>query len=117
MFARYMSDNIITMFNSNRKQSSDLRKQIILLVYDVKKLLKEEFSHMQSEVYRLEDEIADFNALVNHHTVDGDIIQEFGCPLSESRAPEAAKLRQWWSSSFWNRFFCDRKDNVYKLYG
>ena len=42
-------------------------------MYDAKKLLKEEFSYMQSEVYGLKDEIADFNALTNL-TADGDII-------------------------------------------
>ena len=70
---------------------------------------------MQSELYLLEDEIADFNALVNL-TADGDIIQVLGCPVSVSRAPEAAKIRQWPSSSFWDKSFWDRKDNAYKLY-
>ena len=110
-----MDDSMITMFNSNRKQSSDLRKQILLLVYDAKKLLKE-FSYLQSEVYRVEDDIAKFNALVNR-AVDGDILPVLWCPWSASWAPETAKLRQCPSSSFWNKFFHDRKDYAYKLYG
>ena len=72
--ARRMGDNMIFMFNSNRKQSSDVKQQILLLVYDAKKLLKEEFSYMQYEVYRIEDDISKFNALVNI-TVDGDTVQ------------------------------------------
>ena len=71
---------------------------------------------MQSEVYRVEDDIAKFNALVNL-TVDGDISQVLERPWSLSRAPEVAKLRQCPSSPFWDNFFCDRKDNAYKLYG
>ena len=71
---KVMGDNLKFKF-SERKQSSNWRKQILLLVYDAKKLLKEEFSYMQSEVYRMEDDISKFNALVNL-TVDGDIVQE-----------------------------------------
>ena len=82
--ARRMGDNMIFMFNSNRKQSSDVKQQILLLVYDAKKLLKVEFSYMQSEVYQIEDDISKFNALVNL-TVDGDINQVWGCPWSASR--------------------------------
>ena len=75
-----MGDNLKFMF-SKRKQGSNLQKQILLLVYNAKKLLKEEFSYMQSEVYRIEDDISKFNALVNR-TVDGDIIQASRCPVS-----------------------------------
>ena len=50
-----MGDNQKLMF-SKRKQSSNLRKQILLLVYDAKKLLKQEYSYMQSEVYRIEND-------------------------------------------------------------
>ena len=88
-----MSDNLKFMF-SERKQSSNLRKQILYLMYDVKKLLKEEFSCMQSEVYRIEDDISKFNAVVNL-TVDGEIIQASRCPVSPSLTPEAARIRQW----------------------
>ena len=79
---------MITLFDSSRKQSSDLRKRILLLVYDAKKLQKDEFSYMQSEVHRLEEEIADFDTSANL-TADGDIMQELGCPFIESWAPEA----------------------------
>ena len=58
---KVMGDNLKFKF-SKREQSSNLRKQILLLVYDAKKLLKEEFSYMQSEVYRIEDDISKFNA-------------------------------------------------------
>ena len=86
-----MGDNMEFMFNKS-KQSSNLRKQILLLVYDAKKLLKEEFSYMQFEVYQIEDDISKFNALVNL-TVDGDIIQASRCPVSPSLVPEAARIR------------------------
>ena len=86
-----MGDNLKFMFNK-RKQSSNLRKQILLLVYDAKKLLKEEFSYMQFEVYQIEDDISKFNALVDL-TVDGDIIQASWCPVSPSLVPEAARIR------------------------
>ena len=112
---RIMGDNL-KIISSNRKQGSNLRKQILLLVYDAKKLLKEEFSYMQSEVYRVQDDIAKFNALVNL-TVDGDIIQVFGCPLSTSLAPEADRIRQWPWALFLDKFLWNRKDNAYKLYG
>ena len=71
---------------------------------------------MQSEVYRVEDDIAKFIALVNL-TTNGDIIQVLGCPLNASPTPEAVKTRQWSLSSFWDNFFCDRKDNAHKLHG
>ena len=114
--ARFMGDNIIFMFNSNRKQSSDVKQQILLLVHDAKKLLKEEFSYMQSEVYRIEDDISKFNALVNL-TVDGDIVQASRFPECSSRKPDAALIRQWLCSLFLDKFLWDRKHNAYKLYG
>ena len=110
-----MGDNLKFKF-SERKQSSNLRKQILLLVYDAKKLLKEEFSYMQSEVYRMEDDISKFNALVNL-TVDGDIVQELRCGVCSSPAPEAARIRQRPWSLFWEKFLGRRKHNAYKLYG
>ena len=85
-------------------------------MYDAKKLLKEEFSYMQSEVYGLKDEIADFNALTNL-TADGDIIQVLVCPVGVPRASEAAKIRQYLISSFGDQLFWDRKDSAFKLYG
>ena len=114
--ARRMGDNIIFMFNSNRKQSSDVKQQILLLVYDAKKLLKEEFSSMQSEVYRVEDDISKFNALVNL-TVDGDIVQASRFPECSSHKPDAAMIRQWPCSLFLDKFLWNRKYNAYKLYG
>ena len=114
--ARHMGDNMIFMFNSNRKQSSDVKQQILLLVYDAKKLLKEEFSYMQSEVYRIEDDISKFNALVNL-TVDGDIVQALRCPECSSHVPDAAMIRRWPCSLFLDKFLWDRKHNAYKLYG
>ena len=113
--ARYMGDNMIFMFNSNRKQSSDVKQQILLLVYDAKKLLKEEFSYMQSEVYRIEDDISKFNALVNL-TVDGDIVQASRCPECSSRTPDAALIRQWPWSLYLDKFLGNRKHNACKLY-
>ena len=100
-----MGDNLKFMF-SKRKQSSNLRKQILLLVYDAKKLLKEEFSCIQSEVYRIEDDISKFNALVNltHVTVGGDIIQTSRYSVGPSHVPEAARIRQWPWSSFLDKF-------------
>ena len=112
---KVMGDNLKFKF-SERKQSSNLRKQILLLVYDAKKLLKEEFSYMQSEVYRMEDDISKFNALVNL-TVDGDIVQELRCGVCSSPAPEAAMIRQNPWSLFWDKFLGRRKHNAYKLYG
>ena len=112
---KVMGDNLKFKF-SERKQSSNLRKQILLLVYDAKKLLKEEFSYMQSEVYRMEDDISKFNALVNL-TVDGDIVQELRCGVCSSPAPEAATIRQNPWSLFWDKFLGRRKHNAYKLYG
>ena len=112
---KVMGDNLKFKF-SERKQSSNLRKQILLLVYDAKKLLKEEFSYMQSEVYRMEDDISKFNALVNL-TVDGDIVQELRCGVCSSPAPEAATIRQNPWSLFWEKFLGRRKHNAYKLYG
>ena len=114
--ARCMGDNMIFMFNCNRKQSSDVKQQILLLVYDAKKLLKEEFSYMQSEVYRIEDDISKFNALVNL-TVDGDIVQASRCPECSSHAPDAALIRRWPCSLFLDKFLWNRKHNAYKLYG
>ena len=111
---KVMGDNLKFKF-SERKQSSNLRKQILLLVYDAKKLLKEEFSYMQSEVYRMEDDISKFNALVNL-TVDGDIVQELRCGVCSSPAPEAATIRQNPWSLFWDKFLGRRKHNAYKLY-
>ena len=111
---KVMGDNLKFSF-SKRKQSSNLRKQILLLVYDAKKLLKEEFSYMQSEVYRIEDDISKFNALVNL-TVDGDIVQESRCGVCSSPAPDAALIRQWPWSLFWDKFLGNRKHNAYKLY-
>ena len=110
-----MGDNPKFMF-SKRKQSSNLRKQILLLVYDAKKLLKEEFSYMQSEVHRMKGDISKFNAVVNL-IVDGDIIQASGCPVSPSFAPEAARIRQWPWPLFLDKFLWNRKHNAYKLYG
>ena len=112
---KVMGDNLKFKF-SERKQSSNLRKQILLLVYDAKKLLKEEFSYMQSEVYRIEDDISKFNALVNL-TIDGDIVQELRCGVCSSPAPEAATIRQNPWSLFWDKFLGRRKHNAYKLYG
>ena len=112
---KVMGDNLKFKF-SERKQSSNLQKQILLLVYDAKKLLKEEFSYMQSEVYRIEDDISKFNALVNL-TVDGDIVQELRCGVCSSPAPEAATIRQNPWSLFWDKFLGRRKHNAYKLYG
>ena len=112
---KVMGDNLKFKF-SERKQSSNLRKQILLLVYDAKKLLKEEFSYMQSEVYRMEDDISKFNALVNL-TVDGDIVQELRCGVCSSPAPETATIRQNPWSLFWDKFLGRRKHNAYKLYG
>ena len=112
---KVMGGNLKFKF-SERKQSSNLRKQILLLVYDAKKLLKEEFSYMQSEVYRMEDDISKFNALVNL-TVDGDIVQELRCGVCSSPAPEAATIRQNPWSLFWDKFLGRRKHNAYKLYG
>ena len=113
--AKVMGDNLKFRF-SKRKQSSNLRKQILLLVHDAKKLLKEEFSYMQSEVYRIEDDISKLNALVNL-TVDGDIVQASRCPECSSHVPDAAKIRQWPCSLFWDKFLGNRKHNAYKLYG
>ena len=110
-----MGDNLKFMF-SKRKQSSNLRKQILLLVYDAKKLRKEEFSYMQSEVYRIEDDISKFNALVNL-TVDGDTDQVARCRVCLSPAPEAARIRQGPCSLFGDKFLGNRKHNAYKLYG
>ena len=87
---KVMGDNLKFRF-SKRKQSSNLRKLILLLVYDAKKLLKEEFSYMQFEVNRIED-ISKFNALVNL-TVDGDIVQVSRCRVCSSPAPEATRIR------------------------
>ena len=70
---KVMGDNLKFGF-SKRKQSSNLRKQILLLVYDAKKLLKEEFSYMQSEVYRIEDDISKFNAVISWLSI---IVLEF----------------------------------------
>ena len=97
-----MGDNLKFMF-SKRKQSSNLLKQILLLVYDSKKLLKEEFSYMQSEVYQIEDDNSKFNALVNL-PVDSDIIQSSRCPVSPSLVPEAARIRQWPWPLFLDKF-------------
>ena len=112
---KVMGDNLKFRF-SKRKQSSNLRKQILLLVYDAKKLLKEEFSYMQSEVYRIEDDISKFNALVNL-TVDGDTDQVARCRVCLSPAPEAARIRQGSCSLFWDKLLGSRKHNAYKLYG
>ena len=112
---KVMGDNLKFKF-SKRKQSSNLQKQILLLVYDAKKLLKEEFSYIQSEVYRIEDDISKFNVLVNL-TVDGDIVQELRCGVCSSPAPEAATIRQNPWSLFWDKFLGRRKHNAYKLYG
>ena len=112
---KVMGDNLKFRF-SKRKQSSNLRKQILLLVYDAKKLLKEEFSYMQSEVYRIEDDISKFNALVNL-TVDGDTDQVARCRVCLSPAPEAARIRQGPCSLFLDKFLGNRKHNAYKLYG
>ena len=111
-----MGDNMIFMFNSNRKQSSDVKQQILLLVYDAKTLLKEELSYMQSEVYRIEDDISKFNALVNL-TVDGDIVQASRFLECSSHKPDAAMIRQWPCSLFLDTFLWNRKHNAYKLYG
>ena len=105
--AKVMGDNLKFRF-SKRKQSSSLRKQILLLVYDAKKLLKEEFSYMQSEVYRIEDDISQFNAIVNL-TVDGDIVQVSRCLVCSSPAPEAARIRQGPWSLFLDKFLWNRK--------
>ena len=112
---KVMGDNLKFKF-SERKQSSNWRKQILLLVYDAKKLLKEEFSYMQSEVYRMEDDISKFNALVNL-TVDGDIVQVLRCPECSSRTPDAALIRQGPCSLHLDKFLGNRKHNAYKLYG
>ena len=112
---KVMGDNLKFKF-SERKQSSNLRKQILLLVYDAKKLLKEEFSYMQSEVYRMEDDISKFNALVNL-TVDGDIVQASRCPECSSRTPDAALIRQGPCLLYLDKFLGNRKHNAYKLYG
>ena len=112
---KVMGDNLKFKF-SERKQSSNLRKQILLLVYDAKKLLKEEFSYMQSEVYRMEDDISKFNALVNL-TVDGDIVQVSRCPECSSRTPDAALIRQGPCLLYLDKFLGNRKHNAYKLYG
>ena len=71
---------------------------------------------MQSEVYRIEDDISKFNALVNL-TVDGDIVQELRRGVCSSPTPEAAWIRQNPWSLFWDTFLGRRKHNAYKLYG
>ena len=70
---------------------------------------------MQAEVENLEDEIAEFNVLVNQ-TVDRYITQVPRCTVSVSPAVEVSR-RQGSSSSFSDNFFKDTRDNAYKLYG
>ena len=66
-------------------------------------------------MYRIEDDISKFNALVNL-TVDGDIIQASRCPGGLSLVPEAARIRQWPWPLFLDKFLWNRKHNAYKLY-
>ena len=49
-------------------------------------------------------------------TVDDDIVQESRCKVCSSPAPDAALIRQWPWSLFWDKFLGNRKHNAYKLY-